>query len=183
MTKIALCGARSTGKTTLAKALSIKKSIPYIDEVARSVLASIGSSASHKDAQGEILQELIRKEHENYDKSFIACRSIIDVMAHSLHYPDLREQCLRHLHIAELSYDYLFFVPVVPEVSYEADDVRGSDSDARLREQNDLLTVLFRVMIEHYEVFQGTGGIRFKMLHSVTLDGRVQEIEDYIRSD
>ena len=84
--KIVLIGSHSTGKTTLLNELKKHLNIPIIQELARAELARIGKPLNQiAPARRLEVQERILKRHLEVEKkfeSFIADRSVIDILAY-----------------------------------------------------------------------------------------------------
>jgi len=86
--KIALVGTEGTGKTTLAKAVSEKYNIPYVDECARIISKETGIKV-REDNSDKLYEfqikclEMKLKEESKYDE-FIADRSTIDNLVYYL---------------------------------------------------------------------------------------------------
>ncbi len=81
--RIAIIGTHSTGKTTLAKALSKELNIPFIEECARNHDVKHASVEEYIKIQKDILTEQISAENKHLD--FISDRSTIDNLAYWIH--------------------------------------------------------------------------------------------------
>ncbi len=81
--RIAIVGSFSTGKTTLAEALSTRLDLPLLPEAAREVVA-LGFKLD-KDATPETETLIFLKQYNNEisNPAFVGDRSLIDVMAYA----------------------------------------------------------------------------------------------------
>ena len=133
--RIAIVGSFSTGKTTLAEALSRRLDLPLLPEVAREV-AELGFKLD-KDAtpETEALIFLSQYNNELSTHEFIGDRSLIDVMAYATWVLDNQEwrkemalwdECVK---LAErrlrTSYSHVFYLPI--EFPIVLDGLRPDD--------------------------------------------------------
>ncbi|TMK17495.1 MAG: ATP-binding protein [Actinobacteria bacterium] len=137
MPRIAIVGSFSTGKTTLAEALSEPLGLPLLPEAAREV-AALGFKLD-KDATPEV-ETLIFLKHfynEMIHPDFIADRSLVDVLAYAGWVLDNQErrketalfdECRK---IAEYrlrsQYSHVFYLPI--EFPIVLDDLRPNDPE------------------------------------------------------
>jgi deoxyadenosine/deoxycytidine kinase len=90
MNKIALCGAHSTGKTTLGKDLAERLNLHFITNTMRNLWQEFGVSSFEKlpqDAralfQKYALNKQIELENDHSDIGFITDRSVIDFLCYT----------------------------------------------------------------------------------------------------
>jgi nicotinamide riboside kinase len=160
MSRIAIVGSFSTGKTTLAEAVAEPLGLPLLPEVAREV-AALGFKLD-KDAtpETETLIFLRQWRNELTHSEFVSDRSLIDVMAYAGWVLDnqprrkefaLWDECLA---IAEYQlrsqYTHVFFLPIefgiVPDGLRPLDPAFQSDIDERMK------AVLERHDVNHIEI-------------------------------
>lgn len=139
--RIGICGAESTGKTTLAKALADKLELPLITEQARGVAKRLGIDDLNKDYpkrlwdrfQWECLktQMAIEQRHE----SFVSDRTVLDNLAYWLvdhadpHncYETLQYWGYAERHIRVRPYDMIVFVRPEDDIALENDGFRHTN--------------------------------------------------------
>lgn len=174
--RVTICGSRSTGKTTLAGVLAKELGLPQMAETSRDVLSQDLSTLTAGEKQEIIVKEQIEREKILRETGYVSCRSMIDAMAFSLTYPKLSNICSRYLRQAVSPYDYIFFIPIIAEIPFVPDEVRGSDERERFYEQNNIIKLIHRFALETSLL----GKERFKIINSTTVDGRVMEIRDFM---
>jgi hypothetical protein len=133
--RVAIVGSFSTGKTTLAEALSRRLGLPLLPEVAREVAAE--GFRLDKDATPETEALIFLRQYNNElaVPEFVGDRSLIDVMAYAGWVLDnqvrrkemaLWEECVR---LAERSlrssYSHVYYLPV--EFPIVLDGLRPDD--------------------------------------------------------
>lgn len=139
--RIGICGAESTGKTTLAKALADKLELPLITEQARGVAKRLGIDDLNKDYpkglwdrfQWECLktQMAIEQGHE----SFVSDRTVLDNLAYWLVDHATPSQCYETLqywgyaerHIRVRPYHMIVFVRPEDDMALENDGFRHTN--------------------------------------------------------
>lgn len=93
--KIYFIGTASSGKTTLAKAISLKTSLPLLPEVARQILAEkeipLDSLRTDLELINKFQKEIFYRQihEESRDKDFVSDRSLIDALAYTAQYTSL----------------------------------------------------------------------------------------------
>jgi deoxyadenosine/deoxycytidine kinase len=135
--RVAIVGSFSTGKTTLAEALSQSLGLPLLPEVAREVAAQ--GFRLDKDALPETEALIFLKQYNNElsTPEFVGDRSLIDVMAYAgwvLDHQERRkemalwDECLR---LAERSlrssYTHVYYLPI--EFPIVLDGLRPDDPE------------------------------------------------------
>ncbi|MBI4728325.1 MAG: ATP-binding protein [Acidobacteria bacterium] len=166
MSRIAIVGSFSTGKTTLAEAVADPLGLPLLPEVAREI-AALGFKLD-KDATAETETFIFLRQlyNEMIHPRFVGDRSLVDVMAYAGWVLDNREwrkemamweTCVK---IAEYSlrsqYTHVFYLPI--EFPIVPDGLRPLDQDF----QREIDERMLRVMDVH--------DVRFS-----TLRGAVEE--------
>lgn len=131
--RIALTGAHSTGKSTLARVLAQRLDLPYVEESARRAYAALGYESADQSAMPPserlLLQEHVLQEHERGINAagcgFVTDRFEADVLAYTLYWLD-REPCalafIGHLRdlvaVRRRQYDHVILVhPGIPLVA------------------------------------------------------------------
>ncbi len=148
--RIAIVGSFSTGKTTLAEALSRRLDLPLLPETAREVV-ELGFKLD-KDATPETETLIFLKQYNNEisNSEFVGDRSLIDVMAYAGWVLDnqprrkesaLWDECVR---LAErrlrTSYSHLFYLPI--EFPIVLDGLRPDDPEFQKEIDGRLLSLL-----------------------------------------
>lgn len=163
--KIALIGASSTGKSTLARLLANELSLPLIREQARVVLADIGKTLPEIRAVPEeilrfqyaVLQAQIDSEFECFNSGFVSDRSIFDNLVLFLrhcevpkeHVESYRQQVLKHYKANP--YDILIFLRP-GEFPVEDDGVRTPDPLYQSQVDGMILAILKLYTVDFKEV-------------------------------
>ena len=145
--RIALTGTHGIGKTTLAKQLSERLGIPYLDEVARKVARIYGFENSNqvkessyeriKSYQLDVWANQIKEERKNYS-GFISCRSVLDAIAYSIYYNGgITDTWLDVLNCITYDltadYDVLVYCPIPDDIASPTDDgFRLMDRDSQI---------------------------------------------------
>ena len=135
MPRIAIVGSFSTGKTTLAEAVTEPLDLPLLPEAAREV-AALGFKLD-KDATPEV-ETLIFLKHfynEMVHADFVADRSLVDVMAYAGWVLDnqarrketaLFDECTKIAqHHLRSQYTHVFYLPI--EFPIVPDELRPND--------------------------------------------------------
>ncbi len=137
MSRIAIVGSFSTGKTTLAEAVAPKLGLPLLPEVAREI-AALGFKLD-KDATVETEALIFMRQYYNEmtHDGFVADRSMLDALAYAswvLEHQERRKEfalwdaCLdiaRH-HLRS-NYTQVFYLPI--EFGIVPDGLRPDDPD------------------------------------------------------
>ena len=171
MSRIAIVGSFSTGKTTLAEAVAEPLGLPLLPEAAREV-AALGFKLD-KDATPEV-ETLIFLKHfynEQIHPDFVADRSLIDVLAYAGWVLDnqswrkemaLFEECKKLAqHRLRSQYSHVFYLPI--EFPIVPDDLRPDDPVF----QRDIDTRIVSILESHdvaYETLTGDVPTRVKAL-------------------
>lgn len=169
MIKIAIMGAPSTGKTTLAKELSIHllyrkgKLAEYIDEYARQFVAKFGVPTIYD--QYFFFEQQLKKEDRISPKteflitdspcylSYIYGSKVMDVESGKdrLYYLALVERLMEHLH----RYDYTFYLPVTDN-SVEEDGMRIHVTEDTREDIDRRIRGFFAIYSVAYHTVEGT---------------------------
>jgi deoxyadenosine/deoxycytidine kinase len=171
MPRIAIVGAFSTGKTTLAEAVAQPMGLPLLPEAAREV-AALGFKLD-KDATPEVETLIFLKHYYNelVHPDFVADRSLIDVMAYAGWVLDnqewrkeaaLFEECkkLAQYHLRS-QYTHVFYLPI--EFPIVPDELRPDDPDFQ-REIDERIVGLLEGYDVAYETLSGDVPTRVKAL-------------------
>jgi len=169
--RIAIVGSFSTGKTTLAEALSRRLDLPLLPETAREVV-ELGFKLD-KDATPETETLIFLKQYNNEisNSEFVGDRSLIDVMAYAGWVLDnqprrkesaLWDECVR---LAErrlrTSYSHLFYLPV--EFPIVLDGLRPDDP-AFQKEIDERLLKLLKSHDLDYQTVKGSVDERLEQI-------------------
>lgn len=161
--RIAIVGSFSTGKTTLAEALSRRLDLPLLPETAREVV-ELGFKLD-KDATPETEALIFLKQYNNEisEAQFVGDRSLIDVMAYAGWVLDnqpprkemaLWEECKK---LAERrlrgNYSHVFYLPI--EFPIVLDGLRPDDPAFQQEIDDRMLGLLKHHDIE-YETIKGS---------------------------
>lgn len=162
--RIAICGTHSVGKTTLARALASRLSLPLIEEVARTAACHLRISSCRELAEGRLWRAALFQLHvfhlqlaqESEHKEFISDRSVIDVLAYSKFYQlpsELiwsMENQIRERICSYNFYDFIVYCPItghaVPD-GFRFEDERSREVVDRI--MNELLTRFTPVFKAH----------------------------------
>ncbi len=163
--KIALIGASSTGKSTLAARLAKELSLPLIREQARVVLAEFGKTLKEIRAveseiltfQRRVLEYQIASELECKDTGFVSDRSVFDNLTLYLRHCPLspedidyyRESVLNHYR--RYPYDILVFLRP-GEFPMVADGTRTPDPYYQSQVDGMIFTILKLFSVPYFEV-------------------------------
>lgn len=159
--KVAFVGSFSTGKTTLANLFAKEWDIPLLPEVARQVVELGFPLDQSATAETETLIFLKQWQAEESHSSFVADRSIYDVLSYAdwvmEHQPPHRKEnhlwhASRDLATMDLRarYDHVFYLPV--EFPIVLDGLRPDDTgfqadiDRRMRHLLDTADVAYHVL-------------------------------------
>lgn len=145
--KIALTGTHGIGKTTLAKQLSERLGIPYLDEVARRVAEFYGFTDSEqirnnsleriRTFQSDVWATQIKTEW-SYPDGFVSCRSVLDAVAYAIYYfggiTDTYLDVLKRItYDLTADYDALIYCPIPDGIDEpENDGFRFTDKDSQI---------------------------------------------------
>jgi nicotinamide riboside kinase len=171
MPRIAIVGAFSTGKTTLAEAVAEPLDLPLLPEAAREV-ASLGFKLD-KDATPEVETLIFLKHYYNemVHQDFVADRSLIDVLAYAGWVLDnqewrketaLFEECKKLAqHHLRSQYTHVFYLPI--EFPIVPDDLRPDDPEFQ-REIDERILGLLDTYDVKFETLTGDVPTRVKTL-------------------
>ncbi len=163
MRRIAIVGSFSTGKTTLAEAVSEPLDLPLLPEAAREVV-KLGFKLD-KDATPETETLIFLKQYYNElaHPEFVGDRSLIDVMAYAAWVLENREwhkemalweECKKIAeHRLRSQYSHVFYLPV--EFPIVLDGLRPDDPEF----QNDIDGRVLDILKTHdiaYETLTGS---------------------------
>ncbi|HEX9775282.1 MAG TPA: ATP-binding protein [Actinomycetota bacterium] len=163
MPRVAIVGSFSTGKTTLAEAVTEPLGLPLLPEVAREV-AAMGFKLD-KEATPEVETLIFLRQYANEmtHPDFVGDRSLIDVMAYAgwvLDNQDRRrefalwEECLRVAeHRLRSQYTHVFYLPI--EFDIVPDGLRPMDPDFQRDIDARMLALLDRHDVA-YETLRGS---------------------------
>jgi nicotinamide riboside kinase len=167
--RIAIVGAFSTGKTTLAEAVAEPLGLPLLPEAAREV-AALGFKLD-KDATPEVETLIFLKHYYNemVHPDFVADRSLVDVLAYAGWVLDnqewrketaLFEECKKLAqHRLRSQYSHVFYLPI--EFPIVPDDLRPMDPDFQ-REIDERIVGLLETYDVAYETLTGDVPTRVK---------------------
>jgi deoxyadenosine/deoxycytidine kinase len=171
MPRIAIVGSFSTGKTTLAEAVSEPLKLPLLPEAAREV-AALGFKLD-KDATPET-ETLIFLKHlynETIHSDFVADRSLIDVMAYAgwvLDHQERRKETALFDECRKIAqyqlrsqYTHVFYLPI--EFPIVLDGLRPDDPDFQQDIDRRILALLETNDVA-YETLNGDVPTRVKAL-------------------
>jgi len=153
--KIALSGSQSVGKTTLANKLNKHLKLPYIHEVARSMINLTKEynvdyrelkGTDHFYFQEAILNIQYMLESLYQFTGFISDRSLIDIQAYSKHY----------MRASYNVYDYIIYVPI--EFALEQDGIRHKGQDFQ-KEIDQKIQKLLKQYIPEHKIITVTGSV------------------------
>ncbi len=162
MSRIAIVGSFSTGKTTLAEAVAEPLRLPLLPEAAREV-AALGFKLD-KDATPEVETLIFLKHYYNelVHPDFVADRSLVDVMAYAGWVLDnqewrketaLFEECKK---LAQFrlrnQYTHVFYLPI--EFPIVPDELRPNDPEFQ-REIDQRIVNLLETHDVPYETLSG----------------------------
>ena len=171
MLRIAIVGSFSTGKTTLAEAVAGPLDLPLLPEAAREV-AALGFKLD-KDATPEVETLIFLKHYynEQIHPTFVADRSLVDVMAYAGWVLDnqswrkemaLFEECKKIAqHNLRGQYSHVFYLPI--EFPIVPDELRPNDPDFQ-REIDQRIVSLLESHDVAYETLTGDVPTRVKAL-------------------
>ncbi|HHS50738.1 MAG TPA: hypothetical protein ENN07_06435 [candidate division Zixibacteria bacterium] len=163
--KIALIGASSTGKSSLAERLSRELSLPLIREQARVVLAELGKTLAELRAddmaivsfQNRVLDYQIASELECADTGFISDRSVFDNLTLFLRHCPLTPHGVETYtnrvlaHFRKFPYDYLIYLRP-GEFPVANDGVRTADPFYQAQVDGMILAILRLFSVPFHEV-------------------------------
>ncbi len=155
---IALTGAESTGKSTLAEALAKHYNVPFVPEYARDYVRNI-----HRKYTFEDVELISRQQIEQYEKFVSENRSIVildtwllitkvwfDVVFHQV--PVWLEESIQ-------KYKINLFLVCDTDLPWEADDVRENGGERRNKLQERYISEI-RNNNFPYQVINGVGNMR-----------------------
>ena len=160
--KIVVIGSHSTGKTTLARMLSKKFSIPMISEAARKFDKEKISNISSKEyinIQKQILD--MQLEEESLRNEFISDRSTIDNAAYWIHNCSNNVKDIENINYIDKAiknipnYTHIFLL--IPEFYPISDNFRDTNIVYQLQIAEIIHTILVMYQIKHYRI---TGDIK-----------------------
>ena len=173
--KIALCGAHSTGKTTLFRACQCAldhEDITFIEEVARQVIAA--GLPLNQDATVEayscFIEKQLRAERLAVTKHVIADRCVLDVLAYMyanraphipVHFQNMVEELVQW---EQRVFDVVCYLP--PEVELALDDVRPADRTYRSTVDKQYGCIFQKLDIKHM-VVKGEISERVRLIRQV----------------
>ncbi|MCK5833759.1 ATP-binding protein [bacterium] len=163
--KIALIGASSTGKSTLATKLARELKLPLIREQARVVLAELGRTLQEIRARNEdilqfqnrVLEYQIASELECADSGFVSDRSVFDNLTLYLRHCPITPEGIEFYrknvisHYKSFPYDYLIFLRP-GEFPVSDDGVRTPDPFYQAQVDGMILAILKLFSVPYYEV-------------------------------
>ena len=170
--KIAFTGSHCTGKSTLAKLMSIELNLPRISNVCSSYYKSANIDNFERLTRSERgfhqkmltrLQILVESKHTH----FISDRSGIDYLAYSILQTDLpladKLMLSKTIEKQAMGYDYLFYCPI--EFTFEERELRGS-KDTQEQIDECIQYLLFSLNVPHL-VLSGTISERINQIRAV----------------
>lgn len=149
--RIAIIGTHSTGKTTLAKALSSVLDIPVVEECARKHDIKHASLEEYIQIQENILAEQITAESKHRD--FISDRSTTDNLAYWVHSCARRvDACANRAYIKNAidnTKNYTNIFLLIPEFYPRDDGFRDTNIIYQLQIAETINTILYLYQIPH----------------------------------
>ncbi len=182
--RVGMCGAGSTGKTTIAEQLSAKYSVPFLPSIVRSVMQDEWGLKTEMDAAALPAEERDQLQHmlfarrlhaERAMERFVSDRTVVDHAAYRLLHCELVEAELRLMMVqtgaAMRRLNLVFFFPIdgMPKVD---DAFRNGTSDMRIAIDLSIKRLLDSLRIEHVVVPPGTRQERFAFV-----DGHVGQLD------
>jgi nicotinamide riboside kinase len=126
--RIAITGTESTGKTTLADALSAQLSLPLVPDVSREYIGALNRPYTEADVL-EIGRQIIEREEAEYQKSgnlFLSDNDLINIKIWLKYYgwavPDWLEARI-------LNHPPTLYLLCYPDVPWVADEQRANPLD------------------------------------------------------
>ncbi|MBU0598723.1 ATP-binding protein [Patescibacteria group bacterium] len=179
--KLALTGAQSTGKTTLAKELSKLFNLPLITEQSRTVIKQFNVTAPKylkeeelPDFQWKLFASQIIEEQSK--KNFISDRCPTCFAAYASQFCKdetfIKEyaQKIENYLLLVKPYDLIIYVP--PMFPIEDDGIRSSSEE--VQHKTDLL-------IQHFlEMWKTKYGLNIMTINKASFQGRIKQVENYI---
>lgn len=172
--KVAFVGSFSTGKTTLANLFAHEWDSPLLPEVAREVVALGFPLDQTATAETETLIFLKQWQAEARRPSFVADRSIYDVLAYADWVMENRTTERKEDHLwwaareiatedLRARYDHVFYLPI--EFPIVLDGLRPNDTGF----QSDIDTRIVSLLLDADVAFE-------------RLTGTIEERQEYVRS-
>tara|TARA_B100000579_G_C22794342_1_gene836248 strand:- start:780 stop:1283 length:504 start_codon:yes stop_codon:yes gene_type:complete len=128
ITKIAITGAESSGKTTLANSLGIIYKCNVVKEFAREYLNELNREYNYEDllkiAKGQFKEE---KRLENLEKKILIC----DTAIHTIKIWSIEKFHKCHSWTAKKKEDYTHYLLCSPDIPWEDDPLRENPKDRK----------------------------------------------------
>ena len=169
VTKIAILGAESTGKTTLCRDLAAHFNCLWIPEYMRTYLQdkwdAEQKTCTWEDllpiAQGQIaLENRLAQQAELKNDKYIFCdTSLFELMVYAHWYYD---DCPEALTKAALAHQYDLILLAEVDIPWVADDLRDSPHE------REAISAFFETMLNRYQIpFKKVGGNRLERMRYV----------------
>ncbi len=166
--RIAVIGTHSTGKTTLAKALSRELNIPVIEECARSHDIKHASVEEYIKIQENILAEQIKAESKH--QNFISDRSTIDNLAYWIHSCAPMVDAVTNRSYTKTALEnvttYTNIFLLVPEFYPRDDGFRDTNIIYQLQIAETINTILYLHQIPHHVL---SGSVDERLRHAMRI--------------
>lgn len=183
--KVALIGAESTGKTTLAKKFANEVNCSIINENAREILKErnlivkdlLKDKQLGIEIQYEIIERRLKKERKL--KSFISDRSTLDNLMYYLKWFsefDNEKNVNNYINLCfenAKNYDYIFLCPT-KSINLKKDNIRLGNEIERKNTEIFLLGLLYKFEKEYNEK------TKIYELKSINLNDRIYEMRKII---
>lgn len=178
MPRIAIVGSFSTGKTTLAEAVTEPLGLTLLPEVAREVAAE--GFKLDKDATPEVETLIFLRQYRNelQHEDFVGDRSLLDVMAYAGWVLDNQERrkefalwdtCLEIAeHRLRTQYTHVFYLPI--EFKIVPDGLRPEDPEFQADIDRRMVELLNHYAIS-YQVLRGSVEERVDALLQAVTEG------------
>lgn len=157
VSKIGFCGTHSTGKSTLVECLRTERILTnyYFDINITRWIKSLGFNINLESTPAaQELNLLSRIARLNSFDNLVADRTIIDVLAYSMHVDSITtEQLELQQDLVERNirkYDIIFYIP--PETNLVDDGTRLIDDDFRRNIDNKILELLEFYNVDYIEI-------------------------------
>ena len=169
VTKIAILGAESTGKTTLCRDLAAHFNCHWVPEYMRTYLQdkwdNTKKTCTWEDllpiAQGQIaLENRLAQQAELKNDKYIFCdTSLFELMVYAHWYYD---DCPEALTKAALAHQYDLILLAEVDIPWVADDLRDSPHE------REAISAFFETMLNRYQIpFKKVGGNRLERMRYV----------------